>query len=86
MLVGIKELKAKLIGYVNKVGGGNRTLIKDPAEEVATIAPPSSEYRTMRQLVKLGKVQWAFGKPEGLSPRVTMQGGALSSTVLEKRE
>ena len=86
MLVGIKELKAKLIGYVNKVRGGNKILIKDPAEDAAIAAPLSDEYRTMRQLVKLGKVQWAFGKPEGLSPRVTMQGGALSSTVLEKRE
>ncbi len=84
--VGVKELKAKLIGYVNRLTGSKRTLTKDPAEEVAVVAPLSSAYRTMQQLVKLGKAQWAFGKPEGLSPKVTLQGGALSSTVLKERE
>lgn len=49
--VGIKEPKAKLNQYVNRVRDGNNILIKDPAEEVAVIAPLSSEYRTMLQLV-----------------------------------
>jgi prevent-host-death family protein len=85
-IVGIKELKAKLSGYVNEVREGNRILVKDRTEEVAIITPLSSEYRAIRQLMKLGKAQWSFGKPRGLSPRVPVEGAPVSSTVLEERE
>jgi prevent-host-death family protein len=85
-IVGIKELKAKLSGYVNEVREGNKILVKDRTEEVAMITPLSSEYRVIRQLMKLGKTQWSFGKPQGLSPRVPVEGAPVSSTVLEGRE
>ncbi len=85
-IVGIKELKTKLSSYINEVKEGNKILIKDHSEEVAVIAPLSSEYRTMRKLMKLGKAQWSFGKPKGLFPRVPVEGTPVSSTVLEERE
>ncbi len=85
-IVGIKELKTKLSAYINEVREGDEILVKDHAEEVAIITPLTSEYRTIRRLMKLDRAQWAFGKPQGLSPRVTMQGSTLSSTVLEERE
>lgn len=85
-IVGIKELKTKLSSYINEVRKGNKILVKDQSEEVAIIVPLSSEYRTMRRLMKLGKVQWSFGKPKGLYPRVPIEGTPVSSTVLEERE
>jgi prevent-host-death family protein len=85
-VVGIKELKAKLSGYISEVRKGEKILVRDHAEEVAVIIPLSSEYRTIRQLMKLGKVQWSFAKPQGMFPRVAVQGDLVSSTVLEERE
>jgi len=85
-VAGIKELKTKLSSYINEVRKGNRILIKDHTEEVAVIIPLSNEYRTIRQLMKLGKAQWSFGKPQGLFPRVPVEGTPVSSTVLEERE
>lgn len=85
-IVGIKELKMKLSSYINEVREGNKILVKDHSEEVAVVTPLSSEYQTMRRLMKLGKVQWSFDKPRGLFPRVSIEGTPVSSTVLEERE
>lgn len=87
MTVGIRELKAKLSGYVNEVrAGGKPILITDRGEEVALITPLSVEYRLIRYLEVSGKVVWAKEKPSGLEKAVVVRGGPLSATILEERK
>lgn len=87
MTVGIKELKAKLSGYINEVrAGGKAVLITDHGEEVALVAPLSEEYRLIRYLELSGKVNWARGKPSGLEQDIVVRGEPLSSTILEERK
>ncbi len=84
--VGIKELKTKLSKYMNVVRNGNSILIKDHAEEVALITPLSTEYLTIRNMMRYGKAQWSFEKPKGLAARIKVVGEPISATVLEERK
>ncbi len=43
--VGIKELKAKLSSYVDKVCNGEQVVITEHGEEVGIIIPISKEWR-----------------------------------------
>lgn len=84
--VGIKELKAKLSGYINEVRvAGKPVLITDHGEEVALVVPLSDEYRLLRQLELSGTVNWSKGKPLGLENGILVRGEPVSSTILEER-
>jgi prevent-host-death family protein len=84
--VGIKELKAKLSGYLNETRKGVQILVTDHGEEIALITPLSNEYVLMMAIEKSGKARWSRGKPEGLAEGITVKGEGLSTTILEKRE
>jgi len=82
--VGIKELKEKLSGYVNKVRHGEEIVVTDRGREIALLTPISRERGAIKELVEKGKVRWAGGKPAGLRG-IKAKGKPLSRTILEER-
>jgi len=82
--VGIKELKAKLSSYIDKVTRGEQVIITEHSREVAVMVPISKERLTIRSLVEAGRAHWSGGKPKGLKG-ITVKGTSLSETVLEER-
>lgn len=82
--VGIKELKQKLSGYVDKVRRGEEIVITDRGKEVALVIPVSRERNAVKHLVESGKAVWAGGKPAGVKG-IKAKGGTISKTVLENR-
>lgn len=82
--VGIKELKAKLSSYIDKVTKGEQVIITEHGREVAIIIPISKERKAIRSLIDSGKAHWSGGKPKGLTG-IKIKGKPLSETVLEER-
>jgi prevent-host-death family protein len=82
--VGIKELKAKLSSYIDKVNRGEQVIITEHGREVAVMVPISKERLTIRALVETGRAHWSGGKPRGLKG-IRVKGRPLSETVLEER-
>lgn len=82
--VGIKELKEKLSGYVDKVRHGEEIVVTDRGKEVALVIPISRERSAIKRLAETGKAKWAGGKPAG-AQGIKVKGGSLSKTVLEDR-
>jgi prevent-host-death family protein len=82
---GIRELKAKLSSYVDKVREGNTIVITEHGQEVGVIIPISRERMTIQNLIEMGKTQWGGGeKPRGVSG-VRLKGMPLSDFILEER-
>ena len=82
--VGIRELKEKLSGYVDRVRRGEEIVVTDRGKEVAMIIPISSERNAVRSLVRAGRASWDGLKPRGMKA-VRVKGAAVSKTVLEDR-
>lgn len=82
--VGIRELKAKLSGYVNKVRLGEEIVVTDRGKEIARVIPISRERNAVKRLVESGRASWTGGKPEGIRG-IKIKGKPLSKTVLEDR-
>jgi prevent-host-death family protein len=82
--VGIKELKAKLSGYIDVVQKGERVIITEHGREVAIIVPISKERAHVMSLVGSGKAHWSGNKPAGVED-VRVKGKPLSVTILEER-
>jgi prevent-host-death family protein len=82
--VGIKELKEKLSGYMDKVRHGEEVVVTDRGREIALLTPISRERGAVKELVEKGKVMWAGGKPAGLRG-IKLKGKPLSKTILEER-
>jgi len=83
--VGIKDLKAKLSSYIDRVNKGDQVIITEYGREVAMITRISPERKAIRSLIDSGKAHWSGGKPKGLEG-VTIKGKPLSETILEERE
>ncbi|MEW6738599.1 MAG: type II toxin-antitoxin system Phd/YefM family antitoxin [Nitrospirota bacterium] len=83
--VGIRELKAKLSSYVDKVRRGEQVVITEHGEEVAIINPISKERKAIMSLVKSGKAHWSGGRPKGLKG-IKIKGKPISETILEERQ
>lgn len=82
--VGIKELKEKLSGYVERVRRGEEIVVTDRGKEVALVIPISRERETVKGLVESGLARWGGGKPVGVKG-LKIKGKAISKTVLEER-
>lgn len=82
--VGIKELKGKLSGYVDRVRHGEEIVVTNRGIEVALLVPVSRERNAVRQLVASGKVAWAGGKPGGIKG-IKAKGQPLAKTILKDR-
>lgn len=84
LAVGIKELKGKLSGYVDRVRHGEEIVVTDRGIEVALLIPVSRERRAITQLVGSGKVAWTGGKPGGIKG-IKAKGQTLAKTMLKDR-
>jgi prevent-host-death family protein len=82
--VGVKELKAKLSSFLDRVYEGEHVIITEHGREVAIIVPISKERKAIWSLVHSGKAHWAGGKPKGVAG-VKVKGKSLSETILEER-
>jgi prevent-host-death family protein len=82
--VGIKDLKAKLSSYIDRVSRGDQVIITEHGREVAVITRISPERKAIRSLVDSGKAHWSGGKPRGIEG-ITLKGQPLSETILEER-
>ena len=82
--IGVKELKAKLSNYLDKVRRGEEVVITSHGREVALVIPVSSERRRVNALMEAGKAKWAGGKPGGIKG-IRIKGKPLSKTILEER-
>lgn len=86
--VGIRELKAKLSHYLQRVSNGATLVVTDRGREVATIAPvkPPGDTAWAWKMVQDGRAHWNGGKPTGARERVRLEGGAtVSDAVIEDR-
>lgn len=81
---GVKELKAKLSSYLDKVQKGQQVIITEHGREVAMITPISKERMAIRSLIEAGHAHWGGGKPKGLSG-IKIKRKPLSETILEER-
>jgi prevent-host-death family protein len=84
IVVGIKELKAKLSGYVDKVRHGEELVVTDRGEEVALVIPISRERKAVKDLAASGRAAWTGGKPAGVKG-IKARGRPVSKTILEDR-
>jgi prevent-host-death family protein len=82
--VGIKELKEKLSGYVDKVRHGEEIVVTDRGKEIALVIPISRERSAVKHLVGSDRAVWSGGKPVGVKG-VKAKGGSIAKTVLEDR-
>jgi prevent-host-death family protein len=82
--VGIKELKGKLSGYLDRVRHGEEFIVTDRGKEIAKVIPVSRERNAIRKLVDAGRANWSGDKPSGLKG-IKVKGKALSATILEDR-
>jgi prevent-host-death family protein len=85
MTAGIRDLKAHLSSYMDKVREGTPVVVTDHGQEVALIVPISRERKALSQLIDKGAAHWSGGKPSGLTG-ITIAGRPLSETVLEERQ
>jgi prevent-host-death family protein len=85
--VGIKELKNRLSYYLRKIRKGEKIVITDREEAIATIIPVerADEDSKLLPLVKEGFAIWKGGKPMGSKKSVKIKGKTISEIVIEDR-
>ena len=84
---GIKDLKNRLSYYLREVKKGEKILITDRDQVIATILPVErgEEDSKLLSLVKEGFASWRGGKPSGNHRPVKIKGRTVSEIVLEDR-
>jgi prevent-host-death family protein len=84
---GIKDLKNRLSYYLREVKKGEKILITDRDQVIATILPVErgEEDSKLLSLVKEGFASWRGGKPTGSHRPVKIEGRTVSEIVLEDR-
>jgi len=84
---GIRDLKNRLSYYLREVKKGEKILITERDQVIATILPVerSEEDSGLLSLVKEGFATWKGGKPTGSRHPVKIKGKAISDIVLEDR-
>ena len=84
---GIRDLRNRLSYYLRKVKKGEKILITERDQVIATILPVerSEEDSRLLSLVKEGFAKWKGGKPTGSRHPVKIKGKAVSDIVLEDR-
>jgi len=84
---GIRDLKNGLSYYLRQVKKGEKILITERDQVIATILPVDrgKEDSRLLSLVKEGFATWKGGKPTGSRHPVKIKGKAVSDIVLEDR-
>ena len=86
--VGVRTLKDHLSEYLRRAGEGERIVVTDRGEPLATLTPvaETDDVRWGWRLVREGAVRWAGGKPRGSAePSVLKRRKTTSDLVLEDR-
>ena len=85
--VGIRELKEHLSRYLKRVRSGESIIITDRKKEIAVMIPRGKEplEDEIYRLVRNGVIDWAGGKPRGMSTRIISKGDSVSKAVIEDR-
>lgn len=84
VVVGIRELKAKLSSYLDQVRRGNTVIVTDHGDEVALIVEVPPDRKAVLSLVAAGRAHWSPGKPKG-HKGARLKGKPLSRTILDER-
>jgi prevent-host-death family protein len=84
---GIRDLKNRLSYYLREVKKGEKVLITERDQVIATILPVErgEEDSRLLSLVKEGFATWKGGKPVGSRRPTKIKGKAVSDIVLEDR-
>jgi len=84
---GIKDLKNRLSYYLREVKKGEKILVTDRDQVIATILPVErgEEDSELLSLVKEGFASWRGGKPTGSHRPVKIKGRPVSEIILEDR-
>ena len=84
---GIRDLKNRLSYYLREVKKGEKILITERDQVIATILPVErgEEDSKLLSLVKEGFATWKGGKPTGSRRPVKIKGKAVSEIILEDR-
>ena len=84
---GIKDLKNRLSYYLREVKKGEKILVTDRDQVIATILPVErgEEDSELLSLVKEGFASWRGGKPTGSDHPFKIKGRTVSEIVLEDR-
>lgn len=83
MEVGIRELRAHLSRYIDRVRDGEDIVVTDRGVAVARIVPMDGQ-RKIDRLIAAGLVS-AASKPKGPPPRPVKTRGTVSDLVSEQR-
>lgn len=83
MEVGIRELRADLSRYLQRVHGGEDIVVTDRGVPVARIVPMNGQ-RKIDRLIAAGLVR-PVPKPKGPPPRPVKAKGTVSDLVSEQR-
>lgn len=89
VLVGTRELKTRLGGYLRRVRAGQRLVITDRGEPVAELRPIErleSEASALGRLLALGTVTRLQSRPLAAFSPVAAPGPSLSRAVVEDRD
>lgn len=89
VLVGTRELKTRLGGYLRHVRAGNRLVITDRGEPVAELRPlerTPSEAAALERLRSLGTVTRLESRPLASFRPVDVSAAALALAVVEGRD
>jgi prevent-host-death family protein len=86
--IGIKNLKNRLSYYLREVKKGEKILVTERDQVIATILPVErgEEDSKLLSLVKEGFASWKGGKPTGSHRPVKIKGRTVSEIVLEDRK
>jgi len=84
---GIRDLRNRLSYYLREVKKGEKILITERDQVIATILPVErgEEDSKLLSLVKEGFATWKGGKPTGSRRPVKIKGKAVSEIILEDR-
>lgn len=82
--VGVRELKAHLSSYLERVAGGEAWVVTDRGQPVARLVPVGAEMTTLNQLVDAGLVTRP-GRTKAPASAPIAVGGTVSDLVAEQR-
>ena len=77
----IRELKAHLSEYLQRVEAGDTIIVKNRNREVARIVPATAD-RFLEKLCNMSGVSWRGGKPGGMKAPKPISGRTLVSAIV----
>lgn len=79
----IRELKARLSEYLQRVEAGDTIVVKNRNREVARIVPATAD-RFLEKLCNTPGMNWRGGKPVGMKAPKPVSGGTLVSAIVSE--